>query len=185
LTLSKTLVFLNHDERWSNFREYCFDEKNYGTKYVTFVFGIVISIISPFTFGLQNVLLGLVLNGRINKGIISHALSTTKTQLVLIYDINLFYKNNEDNTEGIVGYVKMAAGYFLYVLPVGCIGYLFLFASSSAFVCQDMKAPFLLNNTIKPAVNMTELYLMRQESCNEDGWCADEDDYWIARGRTE
>ena len=125
-------------------------------------------MICPFTFGLQNVLLGLVLNGGINKDIISHVLRTTKTQLVVIYETGLFYKNNKDNTNGIVEYVKMAAGYFLYVLPLGCIGYLFLFVSSTTFVCQDMKAPFLLNNTIKPVVNMMELYLIRRESCYED-----------------
>jgi len=126
---------------------------------------------------LQNVLLGLVLNGPINKDIISHVLSTTKTQLVVIYDISLFYKNNKNNTKGILGYVKMAVGYFLYVLPVGCIGYLFLFLSSTSFVCQEMKARFLLDNTFKPDVNMTELYLMRRQSCNEYGECPD--------GRTE
>ena len=155
-------MFLNNDERWSNFREYCFYEENYGTKNVTFVFGIVISVICLFTFALQNVLLGLVLNGRINKDIISHVLLTTKKQLVVIYDTSLFYKNNKDNIKGILGYGKIAAGYFLYVLPVGCIGYVFLFVSSTAFVCQDMKAPFLLDNTFKPAVNMTKLYLMRR-----------------------
>jgi len=134
-------------------------------------------MICPFTFGLQNILLGLLLNERINKDIISHVLSTAKTQLVVIYDTSLFYKNNKYNTKGILGYVKMAAGYFLYVLPIGCIGYLFLFVSSMSFVCQDMKAPFLLDNTFKPAVNMTELYLMRRKSCDEYGYCGD--------GRTE
>jgi len=169
--LPKTLIFLNHDERWSNFREYCFDEENYGKYIVTLAFGIVISIICPFTFGLQNILLGLVLNGRMNKDIIRHVLSTTKTQLVVIYDTRLFYKNNKDD-DGILGYGKMAAGYFLYVLPVGCIGYLFLFVYSTSFVCQDMKAPFLLDNSFKPAVNMTDLYLLRRQSC-WDGWCDD------------
>ena len=180
--MPKTLIFLNHDERWSNFREYCFDEENYGKKYVTFVFGVVISLICPFTFGLQNVLLGLVLNGRINKNILNHALSTTKTQLVLIYDTSLFYKNNEDNTKGIVEYVKMAAGYFLYVLPVGCIGYVFLLISSTLFVCKDMKAPFLLDNSFKPTGNMTELYLLRRKACNWRAECYDDDDNII---RTE
>ena len=177
MTLPKTLIFLNHDERWSNFREYCFNEENYGKNIVTLVFGIVISVICPFIFGLQNILLALVLNGRINKDIIRHILRTTKTQLVVIYDTSLFYKNNEDNTKSIVGYGKMAAGYFLYVLPVGCIGYLFLFVSSSSFICQGMKAPFLLDNTFKPTVNMTELYLMRRKLCDKDGFCDD--------GRTE
>jgi len=137
------------------------------------VFGIVISLICPFTLGLQNVLLGLVLNARMNKDIISHILSTTKTQLVVIYDTSLFYKNNTDNTKGILGYGKMAVGYFLYVLPVACIGYLFLFVSSSSFVCKEMKAPFLLDNSFKPAVNMTELYLMRRKTCTKYGHCAD------------
>jgi len=175
--LLKTLLFLNDDERWSNYREYCFDEENYGKKTGTFVFGIVISVICPFTFGLQNVLLGLVLNGRINKDIISHVLRTTKTQLLVIYDTRLFYKNNKDSTKSISGYVKMAAGYFVYVLPVASIGYLFLFVYSTAFVCQDMKAPFLLDNTFKPIVNMTELYLTRRKACNANGYCA--------QGRTE
>ena len=145
------------------------------------VFGIIISVICPFTFGLQNVLFGLVLNGRINKDIISHVLSTTKTQLVVIYDTSLLYKSNKDRTKGIAGYGKMAAGYFLYVIPVASIGYLFLFVSWTSFVCQDMKAPFLLDNSFKPAVNMTELYLMRRQSCDDGPWkyeiCAD--------GRTE
>jgi len=175
--LSKTLIFLNHDERWSNFREYYLDEENYGKKNVTFVFGIVITVICPFTFGLQNLLLGLVLNGRINKKIINHVLRTTRTQLVVIYDTSLFFKNNKDNTKGILEYVKIAAGYFLYVLPVSCVGFLFLFGYSTSFVCQDMKAPFLLDNTFKPSVNMMELYLMRRKSCNSNGVCAD--------GRTE
>jgi len=170
--LIKTLVFLNDDERWSNYREYCFDEENYGKRAGTFVFGIVISVICPFTFGLQNVLFGFVLNGRINKHIISHVLSTTKTQLVVIYDTSLFYKNNKDNTKGIVGYIKLVSGYFVYVLPVACIGYLFLFVYSTSFVCQNMKARFLLDNTFKPTVNMTELYLTRRKSCSENGNCA-------------
>ena len=175
--MPKTLIFLNQDERWSNFREYCLDEKTYGKKNVTFVFGIVISLICPFTFGLQNILLGLVLNGGINKDIISHVLSTTKTQLVVIYDTSLFYKNNKDNTKCIGGYGKMAAGYFVYVLPIACIGYLFLFLSWTSFVCQEMNARFLLDNSLKPAVNMRELYLMRRQSCGTEGYCDD--------GRTE
>jgi len=165
--LPKTLVFLNDDERWRNFREYSFDEENYGKKNVTFVFGIIISVICTFIFGLQNVLLGLVLNGRFKMDIISHVLGTTKTQLLLIYDTSLFYKNNNHTTKGFLPYVKMAAGYFLYVLPVGCIGYLFLSIHSTSFICQDMKARFLLDNTFKPVVNMTELYLMRREVCRE------------------
>jgi len=161
--LPKTLIFLNHDERWSNFREYCFEEEKYGKNIVTLVFGIVISVICPFTFGLQNMLLGLVLNGAINKDIISHVLRTTKKQLVVVYDTSLFYKNDKDNRKCIAAYIKIAASYFLYVLPVGCIGYLFLFISSTSFVCKDMKAPFLLDNSFKPDVNMTELYLMRSK----------------------
>ena len=165
--MSKTLIFLNHDERWSNYREYCFDE--YGRKNVTLVFGIVISVICPFIFGLQNILLGLLLNGRINKDIISHVLRTTKTQLVVIYDTSLLYENNKENTKNIVGYAKIVAGYFIYVLPVGFIGYLFLFVSSTAFFCQDMEARFLLDNSFKPDVDMMKLYLMRAQSCNDYG----------------
>ena len=95
---------------------------------------------------------------------------TTITQLVVIYDSSLFYKNNKDSKKGIVRVGKMAAGYLLYVLPVGCIGYLFLFVNSifgNSFICQDMKAPFLLNNNFTPAVNIEELYLMRRESCKQ------------------
>ena len=140
---------------------------------MTLAFGIAISVICPFTFGIQNVLFALVLNGRVSKNTIGHVLGTTKTQLVVIYDTSLFYKSIKYETKSIVGYVKMAAGYLLYVLPVGCIGYLFIFVSSTSFVCQDMKARFLLDNSVKPNVNMMELYLMRRKSCNKLGYCAD------------
>jgi len=58
-----------------------------------------------------------------------------------------------------------------YMVPVGIIGYLFLLPYSTTFVCQKMKAPFLLNNSFEPSVNMAELYEMRRKSCNSYGLC--------------
>ena len=164
-------MFLNNDERWSNFRDYFFDEQNYGTKKVTFVLGVIISFICPFIFYLQNVLLGLIVNGKFNKDTLCHVFITTQTQLVVIYDTSVFYKNNQDMRNGFVAFGKMAAGYFLYILPVGFVGYLFLFVNSTSVICQEMKAPFLLNNNFKSVVNMSDLYLMRRRSCDADAVC--------------
>ena len=111
--------------------------------------------------------MGLIVNGKFNKDTLRHVFITTQIQLVVIYDTSLFYENIKDGTKGIVAFGKIAAGYFLYILPVGFIGYLFLFVYSTVFVCEAMKAPFLLNNNFKPLVNMTELYLMRQQLCEE------------------
>jgi len=161
-------VFLNNDERWSNFRDYCFD--GHGAIKITFVFGVIISFVCPFIFYLQNVLLGFIVSGQFNKDTLRHVFITTQTQLVVIYDTSVFYKTNKDIRNGILAFGKIAAGYFVYMLPVGFIGYLFLFVYSTSFICHDLKSPFLLNNTIKPVVNMSELYRMKRE-CTDDTKC--------------
>ena len=63
-----------------------------------------------------------------------------------------------------IRFLKLAAGYLFYVLPIGGVGYLFLLVKSESFVCQEMKAPFLLDNAYPPAVNMTHVYEMRINS---------------------
>ena len=134
----------------------------YGIESVTFVFGIIISLICPFTFGLQNLLLGFILsNGTFSKQTVGHVLRTTGTQLVVIYDLTVFDRKFCKNVKIIWRLGKLAVGYFFYVLPIGMIGYLFLFVKSNSFVCREMRAPFLLDNNYPPAVNMTELYGMR------------------------
>jgi len=127
--------------------------------------------------------LGLIVNGKFNKDTLCHVFITTQIQLLVIYDTSLFYKNTKGIKNSIVAFCKISAGYSLYMLPVGFIGYLFLFVYSTSFICQDMKAPFLLNNTYEPVVNMTELYLMRQKKCNVPN---DHERFEVCgRGRTE
>ena len=76
-------------------------------------------------------------------------------------------------TEGrnILDFVKLAAGYCLYVVPTGIIGFVFLLASSNTFVCTEMGAPFLLDNSLMPDFNMSELYKMRRNTCDSLGYC--------------
>ena len=64
----------------------------------------------------------------------------------------------------------VSVGYGFYVLPVGVIGYLFLFPYFAAFVCHEMVAPFLLDNTVQPAVNTTELYERKRKGFDDWGY---------------
>jgi len=85
-------------------------------------------------------------------------------------------KSKEDSRcRSIYDFIMLAVGYGFYVLPVGIIGYLFLFPYSAAFVCYEMAAPFLLDNNVQPAVNMAELYERKRNEYDE--WARDED--WI------
>ena len=57
---------------------------------MTTVRTLTISLICPFVFGIQTILLGLFVgSGKLNMEKIAHVLMTLKTQLVLIYDITL------------------------------------------------------------------------------------------------
>ena len=165
MTFSQTLVFLNNDERWNNLREYSINV--YGVKSVTCVFGVVISIICPFIFGLQNILLGLmVTNGEFGKETLNHILQSTRTQLVVIYDLTLFDRKNGEKIKSVKNIwrlANLAIGYLFYVLPIGIILYLFLFVRYTTFVCQELKAPFLLDNNFKPVNDMDEIWQIRKE----------------------
>jgi len=66
---------------------------------------------------------------------------------------------------------KLAIGYIFYVLPVGAVGYLFLYVNVNSFVCQEMNSPFLFDNTYPPAVSLTQFYQSRIEffeECDHD-----------------
>jgi len=105
----KTLIFLVNDPRWSNLRDYYTDK--YGKEIITFIFGIIISLICPFLFVLQNFLLGLCINnGRINLENVKRVLKTTKTQIILIYDMSLFCRKNENDSGNILELVKLPIG---------------------------------------------------------------------------
>ena len=167
-TFYQTLVFLNNDERWNNLRNYCF--KEYGVKVVTFIFGLVISFICPFMFRIQNMMLGLALtNRKLNKDTVRHVLKSMKNQLVIIHDLRLFETSTSKKANFIGQVGKLVVGYFAYILPVCLVGYFFLLTSSESFICQDMKAPFLLNNSFPPAVNMNDLYELRRSNSSKIG----------------
>ena len=51
----------------------------------------------------------------------------------------------------------------MYVLPTGVIGYIFLFVHFNHFICEDMKAPFLLDNQYDPKVNISQLYELKRK----------------------
>ena len=157
------MVYLNNDDRWNNLREHYFQV--YGEKLVTLGFGVVISFICPLVFGFQNIILGLFLTNRtLNLETFRHVFKTTTFQLVVIYDLSLFDKKNGKKIENIWRLGKLAIGYLFYVMPIGIIFYLFLFVKSNSFVCQEMKAPFLLDNNFEPAVNLTKMYEARRAS---------------------
>ena len=57
-------------------------------------------------------------------------------------------------------------GYFAYILPVGIIGFILLFANSEKNICVEMKAPFLLDNNFEPTSNLTQMFEDRRHGSN-------------------
>lgn len=144
--------------------------ETYGVKFITFVFGVVIYLICPVIFRIQNILFGLVItNGRLGKNTLIHVCKTTREQLVVIYDITLFNTIFYQPSGFICSFFKVAAGYLVYLLPITLIGYGFLTAKNDSIICYKMKAPFLLDNSYPPAIDMNKLYaLRRDELFNQD-----------------
>ena len=135
-------MFLNDDERWQNLREYYLEpdglESDKETTRVTFVFGAIISFICPLVFVVQNILLGLILtNGKFNLQTFTHVFNTTKYQLVVIYDLSMFDTKPDETTKTWWRLLKMGLGYLFYTLPIGGIGYLFLFINTKASVSKS------------------------------------------------
>ena len=157
MTHYQTLIFLHHDERWANLRTNMF--LSYGTRYTPLIFAIIITFICPILFGLKNLLLGLSISGDFGIESAKHIIKSMRQQLVVLYNIKL-YESKADKEKTI--YTSCIIGYFLYVLPIGFFGFLFLFYGSTNSTCREMKVPFLLDNNFQPAVNMTEMYEMRR-----------------------
>ena len=112
----QALSFLTNDARWDNLRIYYIEQ--YGQPLVTFVFGLVISFICPLLFGMQNVLLAVILNyGKLNKATLWQIIKTLDKQLIVIYDLSLLNTTSGGNQNGFLQLLKLATGYFLYVLP--------------------------------------------------------------------
>ena len=152
---SKTVIFLHHDERWSNSRVELLE--NYGESGTSCLFGLIIWIICPLMAGLQYVLLGLVLsdspiqNFPIN---VFRTIKTMKEQLLIIYDVSVFTGRNRDMSWREM--LKLVIGYTLYIVPVGV---LFAVLSNGRFdrvICQKMNAPFLVDNSATPMPFLTQ-----------------------------
>ena len=113
------------------------------------------------TFCSSNFLLGLILtNGKLSKKTLGNIVKTINSQPVVIYDLNMFDTENEKKSI-FRRIVKLAIGYFVYLLPCTLIGYFLLFLSSGHFVCEKMNAQFLLNNSYTPERITSELYRTR------------------------
>ena len=126
------------------------------------VFGFIVTLICPLLFGIQYILLGLcITNQTLNKQALKHVINSMITQWILILDLSVFDAKDGNKIENSWRCFKVAIGYFFYVLPMGLVGYLFLFIRYKSFICNDLQAPFLLDNTQKSTVNMTELYELR------------------------
>ena len=161
----KTLSFLIHDERWVNLRSYLFntldnppDDKN-----TTFIFGIIISLVCPELFRLQNILLGLtVTNGNVGCKTLMKIIKSTGVHLV-IPDVSVF-DTTPKRTFSFRKCIKLTVGYFVYVLPVLALLYGLLYAQTNQTICRELNARFLLDNNVEPAVNLTKMYEDRRSS---------------------
>lgn len=125
-------------------------------------------------------LFGLILTEKINKESLLGLFKQMEFQLVVIYDLNLFKMGNKYK----INILKVIFGYLVYVLPIGAVGFAMLFGNTTKGFYTDLKAPFLLDNSIPAEVNisieipiigniaitnMEQLYKLRRKGCKEAG----------------
>lgn len=138
--------------------------KNLGEGTTTFIFGFIISIVCPFLFWIQNILLGMCLYEKSNcADAFRHVVSSLSVQLVVLYDVTLF---NKKNNLGIYnswsGMGRLLFGYTLYVLPLFGFGTLLMWGQLNVTLCRPLSATFLVDNEVVPILNMSSLYQSRQ-----------------------
>ena len=157
----QTIMFLHTDERWDTLRSHLI--QNVGEQGTTCMFGIILALVCPVMFGIQNVLLGMCLFQHTNYNLargFSHVLKSLRYQLVVLYDLKLYRSGNKIKNK-CSQIVRIVVGYFLYVLPVCGLVSLFLFGKANFTICQLLNAPFLLDNDVTPVVNMSSFYHTR------------------------
>ena len=157
-------MFLHADERWDPLRSYLFE--TIGEQGTTCVFGVIIYLVCPVMFCIQNLLLGLCLfeHSRTNLAhAINHILQSMRYQLVVLYDLSLFKEQNKpDQKSSWRGVVRIVIGYFSYVLPMVALITLSIRGQGEWTVCTSLNAPFLLDNEVVPVVNISNLYQSRK-----------------------
>ena len=160
----KILIFLLHDERWDNLRSHLF--LIFGEERTTYVFGVILALVCPIMFGIQNVLLGMCLFEDASKNLANafcHVMQSMRYQLVVLYDLSLFRGHKKADTKrSWPGVLRIVVGYILYVLPVCGLVTLSIFGHTKFTLCRLPKATFLLDNDVLPVVNMSTLYRQRQ-----------------------
>lgn len=161
----KTVIFLHVDERWDNLRIHLL--YLFGSRGTTFMFGVIISIVCPLMFGLQNVILGMVLtNGPINKSTFYHVIRSLQYQLVVLYDTSLFeIKTAEKQIKMSWRRVRgVIIGYAVYMLPIVALGLVFQFGEPNVTICRPLKATFLVNNEANLCgySSLSEIYSQRR-----------------------
>ena len=136
-----------------------------GEQSTTCVFGVILALVCPIMFGVQNFLLGICLFEDSSKNLsqgFCHVLQSMRYQMVVLYDLSLFRGDKKDNKSSWPGVVRIVVGYILYVLPICGLVTLFIFAHAKLTLCRSPKATFLLDNDVVPAVSMSSLYQARQ-----------------------
>ena len=166
----KTLTFLIHDQRWVNLRSYFFDtldnpQDDTHDKNTTFIFGIIISLVCPELFRLQNILFGLIVtNGNVSFKTLMKITKSTGEQLVIIHDTFLYDTKPRKRFSFVQKCLKLTVGYLAYVLPVFIMLMALLYGQSDKTICRELNARFLLDNNVEPAVNLTKMYEDRRGS---------------------
>ena len=135
---------------------------------MTCVFGIILALVCPIMFGIQNLLLGMCLFEDSSKNLaysFCHVLQSMRYQLVVLYDLSLFRGHKKANKK--CGVVRIVIGYSLYILPMCSLILLFLFGHTKRTLCWLPTAAFLLDNDVVPAVSLSTLYHTRQSFAHE------------------
>lgn len=167
--MCQTIHLLIEDKRWTNLRVHLVKPEQIGERMTTLIFGIIISLICPVVIIFQTQMFGVVMNSyRFKKGcvtkILLHVFKQVRFQNLIITDSNLL-RYDDNKRLSIWKVILLALSYVVYMLPVVGLFFAYYFAWSNSTVCHPLAAPFLLDNNISPANNISflKLYEKRKE----------------------
>ena len=127
------------------------------------MFGVILALVCPIMFGIQNLLLGMCLFEDSRTNGFLHVLQSMRCQLVVLYDISIFRGISKAETKcSWRGVLRILVGYILYVLPICGLITILIHGNASFTLCRVPKSTFLLDNDVLPSVNMATLYEARQ-----------------------
>ena len=139
------------------------------------IFGVIVSIVCPFMFCLQNLIVGLILNSHIMTfkkfgKIFGHSVATLRHQIVVLLDKSRLLYELPNEQASLFDILRIACAHAAYLILPIVLFIILTYASNPGIICSPLAAPFLLNNNYAPKLSLPHLFEARQKTGKQLFW---------------